>query len=278
MFNGRDVIIATNHGKEKVLAPLMIDAFQMKVQTIEGFNSDQFGTFSGEVERIDDPIATLRKKCIEAAAISHADLIIASEGSFGVHPSVFFIPANEEYLMVYDRRHDVEIIAKELSTDTNFNGSVVKGMDELNSFAETAQFPSHRLILRDRDKGTAYLQKGIDDPIVLQKCFEECMRKHDSVFVETDMRAMYNPTRMRVIESCAKKLIDKMKSHCPICTLPGFGITEAVVGLPCSWCNAPTSSTLKYRSTCARCGFVSETYYPHKKQYEDPMYCDRCNP
>jgi hypothetical protein len=41
------------------------------------------------------------------------------------------------------------------------------------------------------------------------------------------MRAMYNPSRMTVIQNATKKLVEKINSCCPHCNIPGFGITDA---------------------------------------------------
>jgi len=89
---------------------------------------------------------------------------------------------------------------------------------------------------------------------------------------------MYNPTRMSVIENAAKKLVDKVNSHCPACKVPGFGVTDVKKGLACNLCGSPTRSTLSYRYSCQHCGHTQEEMYPHKKTGEDPMYCDYCNP
>ena len=92
------------------------------------------------------------------------------------------------------------------------------------------------------------------------------------------MRAMYNPTRMKVIEKATKKLVDKINSCCPQCQTPGFGITDAKKGLRCMQCNFSTRSTLSYIYTCQKCSYTYEEMYPNKKTTEDPMYCDVCNP
>ncbi|MFM7661268.1 MAG: DUF6671 family protein, partial [Bacteroidota bacterium] len=108
--------------------------------------------------------------------------------------------------------------------------------------------------------------------------FNDCMQIHGTVFIETDMRAMYNPTRMKVIASCTQKLIEKMRSTCPKCQYPGFSVTEAVPGLPCSLCTCPTRSTLTYIFECQLCKYSDQQLYPLGKTAEDPMYCDNCNP
>lgn len=278
IFYQRKILVASKHKKEIVFLPLFEQSFQSTIVVADAFDTDQLGTFSGEIERIDDPIATLRKKCTLAAAQYDVDLILASEGSFGAHPFLFFAAADEEMIMLLDKKHNIELIAKELSTETNFNGKQIHTLEELKDFATHCLFPSHRLIIRNQEKGVAFLKKGVEDPQELELAFNECLTQYGTVFVETDMRAMYNPSRMKVIEACAKKLIDKMLSTCPNCRMPGFSITDAMPGLPCSLCKAPTRSTLKYISVCQHCAYQIEQDFPHQKQEEDPMYCDNCNP
>jgi hypothetical protein len=83
---------------------------------------------------------------------------------------------------------------------------------------------------------------------------------------------------MTVIEKTTQKLVQKIKSTCPQCQMPGFGITDTKKGLECSLCGSPTNSTLSYIYTCQHCQFTKEEMYPHNKTAEDPMYCDYCNP
>jgi hypothetical protein len=92
------------------------------------------------------------------------------------------------------------------------------------------------------------------------------------------MRAMYNLSRMTVIENATKKLVAKVHSCCPQCNIPGFGITDAKKGLECSLCGSATNSTLSYIYICQHCQHTKEAMYPNKKTTEDPMYCDYCNP
>ena len=72
--------------------------------------------------------------------------------------------------------------------------------------------------------------------------FNEILNLFGKVFVETDMRACYNPTRMRVIEQTTHKLVAKINNKCPQCATPGFETAEVNRGLPCNLCNSPTKS------------------------------------
>lgn len=278
LFQNRKLVIATKHEKEKVIQPILENTLGVHCFVPSNFDTDQWGTFSGEIERKEDVLNTLRKKCLYAMKENNCDLAIASEGSFGAHPSIFFAHANDEVIMLIDIKNDLEIIAREISTETNFNGTYISNTIELRTFATKANFPSHGLILKSSENNFEQAMKGIQDEKMLLEGFHDLYHKYGKVYVETDMRALYNPTRMKVIEAATIKLVNATLSQCPNCNTPGFAVTKAKDGLPCEWCNSPTRSTLSFLSTCKKCNFASEEKYPHQKTTEDPMYCDFCNP
>ena len=92
------------HRKEQVIAPILEEAFSVKCFVNESFDTDMLGTFSGEVERKHDPVSTARLKCLKAMKLNNCDLGIASEGSFGSHPSIVFANANDEFLIFIDKK------------------------------------------------------------------------------------------------------------------------------------------------------------------------------
>ncbi|GAB2632914.1 DUF6671 family protein [Belliella aquatica] len=278
MFQNRRLVIATKHQKEKVIGPILKKELGINYFIDENFDTDQLGTFTGEIERELDPISTVREKCLRAMKVNNCDLGIASEGSFGSHPSYYFLNADDEFLIFIDTKNNIEIIARELSTETNFNGREIHSQLELMKFAENIGFNQHAIILRKSKYENTEIHKGITRLEDLKRLFEELYSKYNSVYAETDMRAMYNPTRMQVIQKAAEKLVQKIKSTCPHCEMPGFSITEAKRGLICSLCGLPTNSPLSYIYTCQRCQFKKEDFHPNNKTTEDPMYCDNCNP
>jgi hypothetical protein len=278
MFKNRQLIIATKHKKESVIAPILEKELGVTCFVDHNYDTDSFGTFTGEVERKWDPISTAREKCLRAMIINNCDLGVASEGSFGAHPSLIFVNADDEFLIFIDKKNNLEIIARELSTTTNFNRKELKDEAELFDFAKSIGFPEHGLILRKSEGDVTEIYKGITDPEILKTTFMQLQNDYQSVYVETDMRAMYNPTRMQVIGRATKTLVEKIKSLCPECNTPGFGITQAKKGLPCHLCKSPTQSILSYIYQCQHCNYSKEEMYPNKKIVEDPMYCDYCNP
>ncbi len=277
-FEGRQLVIASMHQKEQVLRPLLEANLKVIVSVAHGLNTDLLGTFSGEVARIADPLTTARKKCELAMELGDCDLAIASEGSFGTHPSAFFLPANEEWLLLLDRKNGIEIHARHLSTATNFAGQEFSSLEQLDDFAHKVGFPSHGLILRRNKDNLVGILKGITDLNQLHEAAKNLLETEGSGYVETDMRAMYNPSRMQVIQETAQLLLQKLNSFCPSCQLPGFTVTSAVPGLPCSLCGTPSSAALTHLMVCNHCQHQEKVDFPHGKKTEDPQYCQVCNP
>lgn len=278
MFEGRKILIASKHKKEDVLAPLLIKSLGVIPVTFDALDTDQLGTFTGEIERVDDPLTTARKKCEIGMALSGTDLAVASEGSFGMHPIMPFVPAGDEIIILVDKKNGIEIAAREITTKTNFSGAAVDNETALRLFAERALFPSHGLILSLGQINKQHITKGISSWKELMECFQHMTSKQMEVYVETDMRAMFNPTRMEAIGKACEKLIEKIKSACPICHWPGFSVRAVQEGLPCSQCGRKTRSTLLHLFVCQNCQHEETKRYPYNKQEEDPMYCDSCNP
>jgi hypothetical protein len=278
MFQGRKLLIATKHQKERVIAPILEKELGVHCFVNEDFDTDVLGTFTGEIERKLDPISTVREKCLRAMDLSQCDLGVASEGSFGSHPTIFFTSADDEFLIFIDKKNHLEIIVRELSISTNFDGKQIESEHDLLAFAAHVQFPTHALILRKSKESQVEIHKGITDIEVLKNTFMHLQSTYHSVYAETDMRAMYNPMRMEVIKKAAEALVKKIQSLCPECQTPGFGITDSRKGLKCELCGGPTKSTLSIIYTCQHCQFQKEDMYPHNKTTEDPTYCDFCNP
>jgi hypothetical protein len=272
-FEGREIRIATMHGKEKVIGPALQEAFKMKY-SVAAFDTDLLGTFSGEVERVLTPLEAAREKCRLALEKHDEEIAIASEGSFGSHPTLYFMPTDEEILLLVDRKNDLEIAVKHTSLQTNYGYFFTESDESLADFLKRVKFPSHALIVKTSD----FIVKGIQTREHLDRAINECLSLHGQYQVITDMRAMHNPSRMTVIQEAADKLIQKMQSQCPACSRPGFGITDALTGLLCSTCSMPTRSVKAVIYSCEGCHYTEKADFPDGKTEEAPMFCDFCNP
>ena len=266
--------VCTMHGKEAVIQSAL-RSFGFK-WIFTDLNTDQFGTFTGEIERLSNPLESARKKCQLAFENTDATISIASEGSFGPHPSVPFIPVNEELLLFIDRKSGIEVAVQSISIETNFSSLVSSKWDEVEFFASQIGFPTHGLIIKaDADK---IVHKGITTSDELRSLFDRLTSIFGSVTIETDMRAMHNPTRMKHIHQAAEKLSAKLISKCPSCYMPGFGEEQFQSGLPCAQCGLPTASFLLKTISCQHCNHQSIINFPSGKEVEDPQYCSFCNP
>lgn len=274
-FRGRKLLIASMHRKEQVMAPVLEAMLGVTCFTSEQLDTDRFGTFCGSTERTATPLETAVAKCRHALEQTGADLGVASEGSFGPHPSLFFLPSDEEIVVLLDRLHGIEVHAAVTSLQTNFRSQEITDTDTLLAFAREAGFPDHGLLLRSASAPLEPI-KGIRKQSDLLAGFERLRARHPQVLVETDMRAMHNPTRMRVIEEATQKLVEKLLSACPACQFPGYAITGATPGLPCAQCGIPTASPLTLHYACRHCGYGEDRR--NQILVEDPAYCSCCNP
>ena len=152
MFDGRRLVVATMHQKEKVIAPILNATLGVTCFVSHELNTDQFGTFSGEIARTLSPLNAARAKCDLAHQHTGCDLVLATEGSFGPHPNLFFIPANEELMLLRDYKNNLSIWTSILSTETNFNSLEISNAKQLADFAKSIGFPSHNLILLSSDR------------------------------------------------------------------------------------------------------------------------------
>ena len=278
MYKNRSLLIVTKHGKDKVIAPILDEWLGVKSYTANDINTDIFGTFSGEILRASDPITTVREKCIYGMNLLGADLAVASEGSFGPHPFIPFISADEEFLIFIDKQQQVEIVVRELSTSTNFLIQKIKSISELEEFLDRVNFPSHGIFINVTDKFNNIKRYAINSNEELNQVSIEDFFTENNVEVETDMRAMNNPTRMNVIEQATLKLVNRINAKCKNCNKPGFGITDYEEGLPCEYCGFPTKSIINVIYSCNYCMYKEVKLNPKGKLKENPMYCNFCNP
>lgn len=282
LFTNRVAVLATMHNKEKVISPLLEQELGIKVIVPSNFDTDSFGTFTREVKRRGTQIEAARFKAEQALAVTGETLALASEGTFGPHPAIPFLSCNREIVLLLDKKNDLEIIGEEFSTETNHNHQVVKSVEEAYEFAKKVGFPEHGLVIMFEEvpKDSSEVIKGIttEEKLVEAVTFVLKNSPNGKAHIETDMRALYNPTRMKNIEKATGDLIDKIKSVCPECDWPGFGLTERKKGLPCALCYLPTQLTLSAIHQCKKCGFSKEILFPDGMKQADPSQCMYCNP
>lgn len=278
VYAGQKVALLTQHGKEQVIAPVLEPGLGCVIEHVTGFDTDLLGTFTRETPRLGTQIEAARRKARKGMELSGLPVGMASEGSFGPDPFAGLFPWNVELLVWIDDNIGVELVG--MAQGAARSGHLLTSdWGEVEAFAVRENFPQHQLVLRPQSQEDLRIYKGISDWDQLESCFDECLTQSSNgqAFVETDLRAFANPSRMQHVEQAAGDLLQRIQSCCPACKTPGYWMTERKPGLPCSACGLPTSI---YRSevwTCLHC--------PHKSvkartdcAVAEPRQCSYCNP
>ena len=278
-YAGKKVLLASMHQKEIAINPPFAELVGCEIVVADNFNTDQFGTFSGEISRELSAYETLKKKAVAAAEAFDFDYVISSEGSFGPHPNNPFINSDIEMLLFYDRSRDLFIVDYEISSDTNHSEldlyQATIYTDNYSNWLKQAKFPSHALIVKAE---STIIEKGIIEASVLEKALNEGFKKHNRLKLETDMRAMMNPSRMKVIGQLAHKLAKKVITNCIKCSTPGFGNREKAGNLYCELCFHKTEISKYIDTKCLKCDYFEREEINPELEFADPRYCDYCNP
>lgn len=278
LYRDRQVALLTQHGKEHVIGEVLDMALGCKVERVAGYDTDLLGTFSRDIPRAGTQIEAARKKARIGMELARLPLGLASEGSFGPDPFTGMFSWNVEVLVWIDNERGLEITAM-AQGKTNLDNVLTTNWEEAEVFARKSGFPEHFLVVRPEGENDPRIRKGIDSWDDLQAAFTWAVDQSENrrVFIETDMRAHANPTRMNNIRVAAEELAKKLSSNCPACGAPGFWIVERIIGLPCNRCGKPTHETRAEVYGCCKCTH-RVTLERTDKAYADPGHCDSCNP
>jgi len=277
-YEGCRVALLTQHGKEKVIAPMLEPALGCRIELVTGFDTDQMGTFTRETPRPGTQLQAARQKARKGMELAGTKLGIASEGSFAADPFSGMLPWNVELVTWIDDALGIEVTGVAQGADRK--GHILSGhWQDIATFAEREGFPEQHLVLRPDSQDDPRIHKSITDWASLQQHFEHCLAQSASgqVFVERDLRAFANPTRMQRIQEATADLLRRLQSLCPACDTPGFWISERLPGLPCAACRWPTSLAHSEVWACLRCDHRNIIPLA-ERSLADPAHCAYCNP
>lgn len=268
------------HKKEMVMIPLFEKHLGVEIVVPSRFDSDKFGTFTREIKRAGNQLEAARAKAHAAMLSEGVDLAVASEGSFGAHPSIPFVQSNFELVLFVDKKNGREIRGHYRTPKTNMDGQYVATIEEALKFARAIGFPEHGIIIRKSEHGRSGIHKNIQTEKELIETASKMLTGlfTKRIFVETDMRAHRNPTRMEAIKNATEDLIKNIKSLCPKCQAPGFVVVEYEKGLKCSLCGMSTDLLLNDIYQCGVCNYAEKKLVNKYGKTADPQYCGYCNP
>ena len=275
-YTDKFVLLASKHNKEQAIEPVFRQTLACKL-CVEDIDTDQFGTFTGEVPRSLSAYETCILKATYAANAKKYALSVASEGSFGPHPSNPFIAQAHEIMVFLDLEKGWVICEQLITPNTNYKMMTIDKHTLLDPFLRSALFPSHALTLQSADR-LDLIAKGMNNPDQLQASLSDGFKKHNELFIATDMRAMMNPTRMQTLAELAEKLAIRIKNRCPGCGVPGFGFKSVSGHLPCSLCGDDTKMHRYQEWGCIQCDYQEQRPRKDHLNVASPTHCDYCNP
>lgn len=272
---GKTAVVATMHGKQAAIEPALA-RLGLRFLPPPPIDTDRYGTFTRDVARAGSQLdAVLAKARAGLALAPEADYAIASEGSFGPHPSLPFVASGFEVIALLPRDADQPLLGRHLTTATNYLQAEARSAADVASFAERVGLPRHAIVAMGGQAGPI-LAKGIHEPSELHAICARQIEARGSVWLEADMRAHHNPTRMEAIAAAAADLARRLQARCPTCDHPDW-TARTRNGRPCAWCDAPTHEAWLEEYRCDSCGHHTERIIePERKA--DPGRCNHCNP
>ena len=276
IYQNQRVLLASKHEKERVIRPVFYEKMGCQIFTSD-FDTDQFGTFTGEIARTHSAYETCVLKAKTAAIATDSLLSLASEGSFGPHPAMPFFASAHEIMAFVDLKNNWVITEQLVTPKTNYQMLTLHPETDILPFLNAVKFPSHAVTLQI-ESTKKVLGKGIQDITSLENLITQGFSESDALLLATDMRAMVNPTRMEVLSLLAEKLVSRILNTCQACQAPGFGFITTSDYLACGLCGGPTSLHRLEIWGCVACKHQEKYPRQDKLEHADPTYCHDCNP
>lgn len=277
-YFGKNIVLTSKHEKLKLLKPAFDEHIGCKLFEIN-LDTDQLGTFSGEIERV----APSRETAIQKARLGMKEtgllIGIASEGSVGPDPIVPFIHSNIEHLVLVDDENEIVISEMYRSFDISVATVTAALGQDIADFLVKVDFPRHRLIVRPNMKEVSNCIKGITNLEELSEAIKKSseISPDGMVIIESDLRAMHSPSRQKNIRQVAKLMAVRVGQLCPQCRIPGWGKIGYEKGLNCSECGFENLSAIRQEKLgCVKCDYHQLGALIATSL--NPTQCELCNP
>ncbi|NDA60731.1 MAG: hypothetical protein EBX50_01690 [Chitinophagia bacterium] len=277
-FRGKHLHIVSQHRKQESFEPALSGRLGFECETVTEVDTDLLGTFSGEVERTLAPLECAREKCRQALSYCSDGYLLASEGSFGAHPTLGWVATGEEWVVFYDIKEQFEVVVRNATLDTCFFGEHITSEQQCLQFLQKVGFPKQGIILKYTREHPQHILKNLHTEQEVVDKVAEWLASGAVPYIETDMRAMYNPTRQRHLIQMGHLLADTLSRICNACGWYGFSVTSVERGLPCGCCGNATESVLAEIYTCKKCAHSERKRFPRGIEQENPQFCNYCNP
>ena len=221
-----------------------------------------------------------RAKARAAADAKGLPVGLASEGAYGPHPAIPFVPIGRELLLWRNELTGHEIVEMIIDEAPRFDQVTASSMSDVEAFLDRIEFPADRRDCLARGPWNRAAGQGGAGPPRVAEAIERAVREspEDRAVIQSDMRAHMNRHRMGVIARLAERFAARLATPCPSCSAPGFGITRSEAGLPCGDCGAETQLTRSVILSCGACHFERRAPRPDGRMHASPAECPECNP
>lgn len=245
----------------------------------KALDTDLFGTFAGEVERVGTPLETAVQKARYGLENTDYSIGLASEGSIAPDYLIPFIQSDIEIMVLVDTKNDIVISEIHRSFDITAVSTTITLDEDLTEFLRSADFPNHHLIVQPDETHDGKIFKGIESISQLREAIALSAKASSSnqIRIQSDLRANHSPSRQKNISEVARLLASRVASLCPQCAMPGWGLKDYLRGLDCSACSLSLPNAIHREILgCVKCpstslGSVIATDV-------EPASCPQCNP
>lgn len=277
MYSGKVAVLTSKHQKLPLIAPKFEEHLGMKVVET-ALDTDQLGTFTGEISRTGTPLETAIAKARLGMRASGSLLGLASEGSIGPDPLVPFTVSNIELVVFVDDERGIIVYEPFRSFEIAHATTTSRHGDDLQDYLQKVGFPEQKLIVRP-NAGAGEIEKGIGELAALQNAVvsSSAASSDGLARIECDYRAMHSPSRRLNITKAAELVAMRLTQICSQCECPGFGKVIYERGLSCDGCGEFDADAITAElKACVSCDhtelgqLIALTLSPAK--------CQSCNP
>jgi hypothetical protein len=262
------------HEKHRLAEGSFAELLGATVFAPEHLDTDQFGTFAGDIPRTLSPYHAALVKARLAMQISGAPSALASEGSF---TSLLGLGVeNTELLLFIDSERGLELVESSTMDWPLPAGGPIHSVAEAVAFADAVGFPAQGLTLRADDGVGISIVKDIPALDDLTRHVEHGLGAGSTVTLIADYRAHRSPLRAHRIRALCERMALRLATPCPRCASPGFGRVAPERGVPCAQCGRATELIAADIDGCGVCGH--QLRRPRALTVADPGHCDHCNP
>lgn len=273
-YRGAVIAFATMHGKQHLAHEPFHTILGATVLAPAGIDTDQFGTFAGDIPRTRPPLEIARAKAILGIRSTGAPAALASEGSFTT--AFAWTTRQSEHVLFLDETRGIELVESRTASFPVPPGRYITWASQALAYATTAGFPDQGIIVPAHYAHGIVADKELRTEDDLARSVGQLLSQNVSVSVMPDYRAHRSPARAAVIRDLCVRMARRLRTPCPGCGTPGYGRTSVIPGLPCGVCGALTHLPTADLHACSACDTTHTQ--PRTPAHADPQWCDACNP